>query len=123
MKILQRECSLHLLTASFVVSVCLASPGATFAQTQRVEPIGGKPLILYDAPGKPSAHPNTDGKPLLVEGADKGGFVPVQVDGQHYWVDGMDVRRSRQSIAPCTQSAGVPAAGTLGAATNRCGSK
>jgi hypothetical protein len=118
---LQRARSVRLLTTCLVTSVWLASAGAAFAQSAKfVAPMGSKPLKLYDAPGKPSAQTYQEGQPLPVAGEEKGGFIPVDVHGHPFWVDSMDVRRDRQSKAPCTQSAGVSAAGTLGAATNRC---
>ena len=77
---------------------------------------------LYEAPGakKSVQKAMPSDMPLHAEGPAQNGYYPVRLGKATYWVDGMDVKMKRDSNAPCTQSAGVHAAGTLGAATNRC---
>jgi hypothetical protein len=103
-----------------MMSLCMVSGSAFSQSAQTVTPDKNGPLKLYDAPGQLSSDTASNGQPLPVAGAEKQGFIPVLVNNKHYWVDGMDVRRNRQSNATCTLSAGKSAAGTLGAATNRC---
>lgn len=80
----------------------------------------GGTVKLHSAPDAKSSTIDAPKLPIAVQGASKNGFYPVDVGGKPYWADGMDVKVVRNAAARCSQSAGVQAAGTLGAATNRC---
>jgi hypothetical protein len=79
-------------------------------------------LALFANPGdkEPFAFIPTDQPPVSAV-ALKNGFYGVDVGGTLAWVNSMDVRVHRSSTSSCSASANVSVAGTLGAATNRCG--
>lgn len=84
-------------------------------------PKPGGTVKLYGAPDLKSSTIDAPTLPLAVQGASVSGFYPVKVDGKPYWVYGVDTKVIREAqAARCSKSAGVQAAGTLGAATNRC---
>ncbi|WNC93389.1 hypothetical protein RI103_21525 [Paraburkholderia sp. FT54] len=90
---------------------------ATYVDSQKP----GGTVKLYSAPDIHSVVMDAPTLPLLVQGASDHGFYPVKVNDKPYWVDGMAVKVVRDvQAARCSKSAGVQAAGTLGAATNRC---
>ncbi|MFM0168496.1 hypothetical protein [Paraburkholderia sediminicola] len=100
-----------------------ASGGMAIAQepTYVDAPKPGGTVKLYGAPDIKSSAIDAPTLPLAVQGASVSGFYPVKVDGKPYWVRGIDVKVVRNAqAARCSKSAGVQAAGTLGAATNRC---
>jgi hypothetical protein len=111
------------LTATTVVALTATASSMAFAQpaTYVDSQKPGGTVKLYSAPDIHSVVMDAPTLPLLVQDASDHGFYPVKVDGKRYWVDGMAVKVVRDvQAARCSKSAGVQAAGTLGAATNRC---
>ena len=105
------------LTLAFGANVRAATEQPTLVEPSRPS----EAIKLYKAPGdKESIMDAPKDAPLHVSGAPTGGFYPVVVQGQTYWVDGMAVKLHRGTRAQCSESASIHAAGTLGAATNRC---
>ncbi|REG51672.1 hypothetical protein B0G80_8174 [Paraburkholderia sp. BL6669N2] len=114
-----------LLAATAALAFAATAGGYVFAQTQAsvdaLKP--GAAVKLYSAPDTKSSSVDADAKslPLPIAGASQKGFYPVKIGQTTYWADGMAVKIVRNVQARCSQSAGVQAAGTLGAAANRCG--
>ncbi|WP_168789508.1 hypothetical protein [Paraburkholderia aromaticivorans] len=113
----------HALLAATAAAAFVATTGGNaFAQTatsvEALKP--GEAVKIYSAPDTKSSSKDATESRLAVVGASKNGFYPVTSDGKPYWVDGMAVKVVRKAQAQCSKSAGVQAAGTLGAATNRC---
>ncbi|MFM0227008.1 hypothetical protein [Paraburkholderia dipogonis] len=112
-----------LLAATAATAFAAITGGNAFAQTptsvEALKP--GEAVKIYSAPDTKSSSKNAAESRLAVMGASKNGFYPVTSEGKPYWVDGMTVKVVRNAQARCSQSAGVQAAGTLGAAANRCG--
>ena len=107
------------LTLAFGANVRAATEQPTPTLVEPSRP--SEAIKLYKAAGdKESIRDAPKDAPLHVSGAPKGGFYPVVVQGQTYWVDGMAVKLHRGTGAQCSESASIHAAGTLGAATNRC---
>lgn len=103
------------LTA-MAAGTALSDEHTTYVDSQKP----GGIVKLYGAPDIHSVAMDAPTLPLLVQGASDHGFYPVTVNGKPYWVDGMAVKVVRKAQAQCSKPAGVQAAGTLGAATNRC---
>ena len=121
-RIARRRIQHAFLTTAVVAALIAGAGGAAFAQAptyvDALKPGGS--VSLYSAPDTKSNAIDAPTLPLLVQGASQHGFYPVKVNGKSYWVDGMVVKVVRSAQARCSQSAGVQAAGTLGAAANRC---
>jgi hypothetical protein len=108
------------LTMAALLTVCTHA----LAQGKVVEPIReGAPIKLYSGPSTKDRAPDAapENMPLQTKGPANNGFYPV-VDpkGKSFWVDGMEIKLQRDNTAACNLSAGVHAAGQLGAATNQC---
>ncbi|VVD34106.1 hypothetical protein [Paraburkholderia dioscoreae] len=110
------------LTAAVAVAFTATAGGTASAQTPTYVDAKkpGETVKLYSAPDKKSRVIDAPTLPLLVQGASQHDFYPVKVDGKPYWADGLEVKVVRSAQARCSQSAGIQAAGTLGAAANRC---
>ncbi|WP_454827126.1 hypothetical protein [Paraburkholderia xenovorans] len=108
------------VTAAIAVSAAASGTASAQAPTYVDAQKPGGTVKLYSAPDIKSSAIDAPTLPLLVQGASQHDFYPVKVDGKPYWVDGMDVKVVRSAQARCSQSAGIQAAGTLGAAANRC---
>ncbi|MFM0624814.1 hypothetical protein [Paraburkholderia xenovorans] len=117
-----RRITYAFLAAAAAVTFAVMAGGLAFAQAPTYVDARktGEPVKLYSAPDTKSSSIIAPTLPLLVQGASQHDFYPVKVDGKPYWVDGMSVKVVRSAQARCSKSAGVQAAGTLGAATNRC---
>ena len=100
-----------------------AQPAAA-VQAPPIVSAKANPLPLFDKPGaaKPVKTLVASGFPWTVL-EDKEDFYRVQVEGQTYWVDSMDVRTAPAVKARCTLGvAGEkrPVGATMGAVANPC---
>ena len=112
---------------SAAVVACVAVSPWAAAQTtasKQVVAASVKPLPLYVQPGDA-----TPAKAIAPEGLpwpileEKQDFFRVKIEGNDYWVDGMQVRATRGVNAKCTvlSKAPVPVGATAGAGENACG--